>query len=113
MAGWETLIFIITRKLHTNMAGKDDCNKLVTIKVDDEKIREIIKKTVKEVIANRAAHTRIILDNHDYTWHTAEWWYDIKMTQRYGMPATEATVTYDSNTNTVHISANFPIQKQV
>lgn len=94
------------------MAGKNDCFKTVTIHINDDKIKEIIKKTVKEVIANRAARTTIFLDNHDYTWRPAQWWYDRAETQRYTMAPSTATLSYDSNTNTITVNANFPVTKR-
>lgn len=93
------------------MAGKDDCNNIIPVKLDDEKIREIIKITVQEVIAKRAKNTRIQLNNHDKMWVPAAWWNDIAMTDRSSMPATAASVTYDPAANVITISASFPTVK--
>lgn len=93
------------------MADKNDCNKLIVVKINDDKIREIIRKVVQDKIEDLANKTSVYLDNHDYTWRPAAWWEDQAQTDRRSHGRSHATFTYDRARNTVVISAQFVVRK--
>lgn len=93
------------------MNDKNDCNKLVVVKINDDKIRDIIRKVVQDKIEDLANKTSVYLDNHDYTWRPAAWWEDRAQTKRRSHGRSHAAFTYDRARNTVVISAQFVVSK--
>lgn len=93
------------------MADKNDCNNTIVVKINDDKIREIIRNIVQDTIEDRANRTSVYLDNHDYTWRPAAWWEDLAQTERRSHGRSHARFTYDRARNTVVITAQFVVNK--